>query len=94
MSKGVSKDVRGVRGSRGTPGVSKWVNRDVRGVMGSRGTPGGSREIRGVVKVSQGQGCISCGPCSCPELTEDHVLPSAYVEIFRTVTRNAVNKSV
>ena len=40
------------------------------------------------------QGCISCGPCSCPELTEDHVLPSAYVEIFRTVTRNAVNKSV
>ena len=39
------------------------------------------------------QGCISCGPCSCPELTEDHVLPSAYVEIFRTVTRNAVNKS-
>ena len=39
------------------------------------------------------QGCISCGPCSCPELTEDHVLPSAYVEIFRIVTRNAVNKS-
>ena len=34
--------------------MSKWVNRDVRGVMGSRGTPGGSREIRGVVKVSQG----------------------------------------
>ena len=23
------------------------------------------------------QGCISCGPCSYPELTEDHVLPSA-----------------
>jgi len=43
---------------------------------------------------TQYQGCISCGPCSCPELTEDHVLPSAYVEIFRTVTRNAVNKSV
>ena len=40
------------------------------------------------------QGCISCGPCSCPELTEDHVLTSAYVEILRTVTRNAVNKSV
>ena len=39
------------------------------------------------------QGCISCGPCSCPELTEDHVLPSAYVKIFRIVTRNAVNKS-
>ena len=34
--------------------MSKWVNRDVRGVMGSRGMPGGSREIRGVVKVSQG----------------------------------------
>ena len=39
------------------------------------------------------QGCISCGTCSCPELTEDHVLTSAYVKIFRTVTRNAVNKS-
>ena len=23
------------------------------------------------------QGCISCGPCSYPELTKDHVLPSA-----------------
>ena len=23
------------------------------------------------------QGCISCGPCSYPELTEDRVLPSA-----------------
>ena len=46
-----------------------------------------------VEKLVQQQGCISCGPCSCPELTEDHVLPSAYVEIFRTVTRNAVNKS-
>ena len=34
--------------------MSKWVNRAVRGVMGSRVTPGGSREIRGVVKVSQG----------------------------------------
>ena len=34
--------------------MSKWVNREDRGVMGSRGTPGGSREIRGVVKVSQG----------------------------------------
>ena len=34
--------------------MSKWFNRDVRGVMGSRGMPGGSREIRGVVKVSQG----------------------------------------
>ena len=26
---------------------------------------------------SPSQGCISCGPCSHPELTEDHVLPSA-----------------
>ena len=25
-----------------------------------------------------GQGCISCGTCSYPELTEDHVLTSAY----------------
>ena len=38
------------------------------------------------------QGCISCGTCSYPKLTEDHVLTSAYVKIFRTVTRNAVNK--
>ena len=27
--------------------------------------------------VRHTQGCISCGPCSYPELTEDHVLPSA-----------------
>ena len=39
------------------------------------------------------QGCISCGTCSYPELTEDHVLTSAYVKIFRIVTRNAANKS-
>ena len=39
------------------------------------------------------QGCISCGTCSYPELTEDHVLTSAYVKFFRIVTRNAVNKS-
>ena len=31
--------------------------------------------------------------CSYPELTKDHVLTSAYVKIFRIVTRNAVNKS-
>ena len=31
------------------------------------------------------QGCISCGMCSYPELTKDHVLTSAYVNIFRTV---------
>ena len=40
------------------------------------------------------QGCISCGTCSYPKLTEDHVLTSAYVKIFRTVTRNAINKGV
>ena len=40
------------------------------------------------------QGCISCGTCSYPELTKDHVLTSAYVKIFKTVTRNAINKSV
>ena len=40
------------------------------------------------------QGCIFRLTCSHPELTEDHVLTSAYVKIFRTVTRNAVNKGV
>ena len=40
-----------------------------------------------------GQGCIFRLTCSYPELTEDHVLTSAYVKIFRIVTRNAVNKS-
>ena len=40
------------------------------------------------------QGCIFRLTCSHPELTEDHVLASAYVKIFRAVTRNAVNKSV
>ena len=42
----------------------------------------------------QDQGCIFRLTCSYPELTEDHVLTSAYVKIFRTVTRNAVSKSV
>ena len=41
-----------------------------------------------------GQGGIFRLTCSYPELTEDHVLTSAYVKILRTVTRNAVNKSV
>ena len=40
------------------------------------------------------QGCIFRLKCSHPELTKDHVLTSAYVKILRTVTRNAVNKSV
>ena len=40
------------------------------------------------------QGCIFRLRCSHPELTEDLVLTNAYVKILRTVTRNAVNKSV
>ena len=32
--------------------------------------------------------------CSHHELTKDHLLKSAYGKIFRTFTRNAVNKSV
>ena len=40
------------------------------------------------------QGCIFRLTCSHRELTKDHVLRSVYVKIFRTVTRNAVNKSV
>ena len=40
------------------------------------------------------QGCIFRLACSHPEMTEDNVLTSAYVKIFRTATRNAVNKSV
>ena len=39
------------------------------------------------------QWCIIRLTCSYPELTKDHVLTSAYVIIFRTVARNAVNKS-
>ena len=33
--------------------------------------------IRYICTLHLEQGCISCGPCSYPELTEDHVLPSA-----------------
>ena len=40
------------------------------------------------------QGCIFRLTCFHSELTKDHVLTSAYVKICRTVTRNAVNKSV
>ena len=40
------------------------------------------------------QGCIFRLTCSHHELTKDHVLTSAYVQISRTVTRNAVNKNV
>ena len=58
MSKGVNKDVRGVRGSRGMPGgvrggvkVSKGVKRGVPGVKGSLGDP---RGLKGVSEVYQG----------------------------------------
>ena len=47
-----------------------------------------------LTKINHHQGCIFRLTCSHRELTEDHVLTSAYVKIFRTVTRNAVNKSV
>ena len=48
-----------------------------------------------IFKINRwGQGCSFCLTCSYPELTEDHVLTSAYVKLFRTVTRNAINKSV
>ena len=46
------------------------------------------------IKTCLWQGCIFRLTCSHPELTEDYVLTSAYVKIFKTVTRNAVNKSV
>ena len=51
-------------------------------------------KVLAMKKIGCAQGCISCGMCSYPELTEDHVLTSAYVKIFKTVTRNAVNKGV
>ena len=47
-----------------------------------------------VLHTYDNQGCIFRLTCSHPELIEDHVLTSAYVKICRTVTRNAVNKSV
>ena len=49
---------------------------------------------QGAKKVSQNQGCIFRLMCSYRRLTKDHVLTSAYVKIFRTVMRNAANKSV
>ena len=36
------------------------------------------------------QGCIFRLTCSQHELTKDHVLTTAYVKFFRTVTRNAM----
>ena len=43
-------------------------------------------------RLPYNQGCIFRLTCSHRELTKDHVLTSAYVKIFRTVTRNAVNR--
>ena len=54
---------------------------------------GGDDDVSNICNCGGDQGCISCGTCSYLELTEDHVLTSAYVKIFRIVTRNAVNKS-
>ena len=51
-------------------------------------------EEKNTIRDGVSQGCIFRLTCSHPELTEDHVLTSAYVKFFRTVTRNAVNKSV
>ena len=48
--------------------------------------------VHGFVKVVLCQGCIFRLMCSHRELTKDLVLTSAYVKIFRTVTRNAVNR--
>ena len=60
--------------------------------------PGLQKHVLNLVWVfilnSWGQECIFRLTCSHPELTKDHVLTSAYVNIFRTVTRNAINKSV
>ena len=50
-----------------------------------------SENMLTIVWCSLIQGCIFRLTCSHPELTEDHVLTSAYVKIFRIDTRNAVN---
>ena len=73
--------------------IESWTGGDLAGAsLPSVSGSWNEHELQNACHTEQ-QGCISCGPCSCPELTEDRVLPSAYVEIFRTVTRNAVNKS-
>ena len=50
--------------------------------------------LKGPRKSTSQQGCIFRLTCSHRELTRDHVLTSAYVKNSRTVTRNAINKSV
>ena len=59
----------------------------------SQSLPGSLLRLHLLVCFTPLQGYISCGTCSYPELTEDHVLTSAYVKIFRIVRRNAINKS-
>ena len=55
-------------------------------------TPPESFDVSTPLLVILIQGCIFRLTCSHPELTKDHVLTSAYVKIFRTVTRNAVKR--
>ena len=64
MSKGVNKDVRGVRRSRGTPGgargimggvrVSQEVKKGIWGVPGVEGSLGDPRGLRGTSWVCRG----------------------------------------
>ena len=66
-------------------------------VMGHfwHGEPNRTTNQPGDPSASLVQGCIFRLTCSHPELTEDQVLTSACViYVFRTVTKNAVNKSV
>ena len=78
-------------GEGGGAGINKNVTYAGSQLTFEMGEEGGA----GINKnVTYAQGCIFCLTCSLRELAKDHVLTSAYVEIFRTVTRNAVNKSV
>ena len=61
MSKWVNRDVRGVMGSRGTPGGSRGIRGVVkvsqgmkRGVPGVKGSLGDPRGLRGVSEVYEG----------------------------------------
>ena len=52
------------------------------------------KECMSKININSMQGCTFRLMCSHRELTKDHVLTCVYVKIFRTVTRNAVHKSV
>ena len=52
------------------------------------------RNMTNFMRFTWVQGFIFRLTCSHSELTKDHVLTRAYVKIFRTITRNVVNKSV